>query len=342
MEHDSPQNNHVLEKPSEDACCADTPRSEPKKKTGAETNYWKIAAMVFMGLFFFNAFFRVSVAPRQGVRPATPTKTSASSAPAVDLDATLAAEKEVLPPDGVEIPLIWGDLGSRMVEAGVIDRQKFEAIYTGSGGLSEGEKALLYGADNGRLRMDAENSRFLLNLLWAFGLGNKSDVLDSGPMQDPRYGGAERFASTGGWTLANGQAMDHYSKHAFVTLTQEQADRVRAVAENIYRPCCGNNTLFPDCNHGMAMLGLLELMAAQGATEDDMYKAALAVNAYWFPDTYLTVAKYMRDTQGTSWSKVSPKEILGAAYSSSSGYQRLRQQSAPVQSSGGGGGGCGV
>jgi len=45
----------------------------------------------------------------------------------------------------------------------------------------------------------------------------------------------------------------------------------------------------------MAMLGLLELMAAQGVGEEEMYKAALAVNSYWFPDTYLTIAEYMQN-----------------------------------------------
>ena len=38
---------------------------------------------------------------------------------------------------------------------------------------------------------------------------------------------------------------------------------VEEIAGNIYRPCCGNSTAFPDCNHGMAMLGLIELMVSQ-------------------------------------------------------------------------------
>ena len=40
------------------------------------------------------------------------------------------------------------------------------------------------------------------------------------------------------------------------------------------------------------MLGLLELMASQGLSEEEMYKYALIVNSYWFPDTYLAIAKY--------------------------------------------------
>ena len=111
------------------------------------------------------------------------------------------------------------------------------------------------------------------------------------------------------------------------------------VSKNIYRPCCGNSVYFPDCNHGMAMLGLLELMAAQGTSEEEMYKAALQVNSYWFPDTYLTLAKYF-EQRGVEWSKVSPKEVLGAAYSSAQGYQQILAEVEPPQSQGGGG--CGA
>jgi hypothetical protein len=89
----------------------------------------------------------------------------------------------------------------------------------------------------------------------------------------------------------------------------------------------------------MAMLGFLELMASQGVSEPDMYKAALAVNTYWFPDTYLTIAAYLKK-QGSDWNKASPQEILGAQYSSASGYRQILTQVAPpAQRSSGG---CGV
>ena len=144
-------------------------------------------------------------------------------------------------------------------------------------------KKLLYGKNNGHVAITAENSGMMLNMLWAFGLANKNPILENGPMMDPRYGGAENFASTGGWTLAKGNTMNHYSMHQFVTLTPEQQILVERVAKNIFRPCCKNSTYFPDCNHGMAMLGLLELMASQGATETDMYRISGEVNALWFP-----------------------------------------------------------
>ena len=248
-------------------------------------------------------------------------------------------EDQVLPQEGIVLPIRWGDLGMQMMETGVIDEEKLTALYESRGGLQEDMQKLLYSSDNQEVRMTYENSGVLLNLLWGFGLGNKNSILETGPMQDPRYNGAGNFASTGGWTLARGGAMDHYSKYAFVVLTPEQQALVARVSQGIFRPCCGNSTYFPDCNHGMAMLGLLELMAANGVSEDDMYRVALQVNSYWFPDTYLTIATYFVK-QGVSWDKVSPKEALGSEYSSGSGYQRVRALVDPVQQQGGGG--CGL
>ena len=184
------------------------------------------------------------------------------------------------------LSLDWGNLGIQMVEAGVIDQEKFENLHNQKGGLTDSEREWLYGANKRHLVITPENSEMALHMLWAFGLGNKNSILLDGPMMDEKYGGAENFASTGGWTLSTGNPMDHYSMHSFVTLTEEQQILVERVAQNIYRPCCDNSTYFPDCNHGMAMLGLLELMASQGATEIEMYKMADQVNGYWFGEQY--------------------------------------------------------
>ena len=134
--------------------------------------------------------------------------------------------------------------------------------------------------------------------------------------------------------------MDHYSKHKFFNLTSDQQALVDKISRGIYRPCCGNSTHFPDCNHGMAMLGLLELMASQGASEQDIWKAALAVNSYWFPDTYMTIAAYMK-SKGIEWKDANPQEILGAGYSSGQGYAKIASQIVAPSSSQSGGG-CGV
>ncbi len=256
-----------------------------------------------------------------------------------------ALEQKVLPAEGVALPVEWGDLGVRLVQAGVIDDIKFKAMYEQRGQFTEEYKKLLSGSNQGKIIINEENAGYLLNLLWALGLSNDNPILsDTTEIANPVYSksGAvgSGFASTGGWTLAKGSAMNHYSRHKFFDLTPEQQALVDKVSRGIYRPCCNNSTHFPDCNHGMAMLGLLELMASQGVSEQDMWKAALAVNAYWFPNNYLTIATYM-EGKGVEWKDVNPQEILGINYSSGSGYAKISAQVAPSAQRRGGNG-CGV
>ncbi len=244
----------------------------------------------------------------------------------------------VLPPQGVQLPIQWGNLGQRMLRDGVIDEQSFRSSI---GVLNAADEKLLTGTWQGPVTMTDQNSRLLLDLFWAFGLANKNDILEKGEMTDPKYGGAGGFASTGGWSLAQGNAMYHYSAHSYVMLThsadssssgssvsamdQDQQILVDRVSRSIFRPCCGNSTHFPDCNHGMAMLGLLELLAANHAGEQQMYQIALSVNAYWFGPNYLDLATYFQE-QGTSWENVDPKQLLSAQYSSAQGYQQTRKK----------------
>ena len=301
-----------------------------KKKTG--NGIIIASAMISAAIFTFSGvqLYLAKVSPRSAAAGAVTAPTAQNLG---------ALQEMVMPSDGVVLPVTWGDLGRRMVQAGVIDDAQFAALYANRGGLPPDMKALLDSSDNGRITMTAENSGTLLNLLWALGLGNKNPILENGPMQDPQYGGAGNFASTGGWTLARGKTMAHYAAHQFITLTADEQALVENVAKNIYRPCCGNSVYFPDCNHGMAMLGLLELMASQGASEVEMYRTALAVNSYWFPDNYLTIARYLQG-KGIDWKAVNPKDVLGAAFSSAQGYSQIVAQTQPVQSKSSGG--CGV
>lgn len=270
---------------------------------------WKLLFVVLLGIFVLAQFFNVNFRTLFG---------SAKNQQAGIIE--ILESKE-----GITLPVKWGNLVRQMIELGVIDTEKYE-------------KALLYADNNGYIEINSQNSRVVLNLLWAFGLANKNPILEQGPMQT-RYGSAEKFASAGGWTLAKGDAMNHYSQYQFVVLTKEQQDLVEKVSKNIYRPCCGNSVYFPDCNHGMAMLGLLELLAAKGASEKEMYKIALQVNSYWFPSTYLTLAKYFQ-RRGVEWKDVEPRIVLGSAYSSVLGYREILKEVEPAQFQGGRG--CGV
>ena len=233
-----------------------------------------------------------------------------------------------------EVRVRWGAIGRQLADTGVIDAEQFEALYAERGGLSAEEKKLLTG-DAEELVITQDNASYALNILWAFGLANKNKILEEGPMQS--YGGNPGvFASTGGWTLARGSAMDHYSAHALFALTPAQQELVERVSKNVYRPCCNNPTHFPDCNHGMAMLGFLELMASQGADEKEMYTAAAKLNRMWFPGEYATVDKYL------TLKGINPdaKALVGAEYMSATGFSRVASEVEPQ--TGGGGQGCSV
>lgn len=243
-------------------------------------------------------------------------------------------------PQWVEVSVSLGGLGNQLVKAGVIDEDKFLTLYSGNKDLESEARRILSETMTSPLMITQNNLGLLLNFFWALGLANKNEILEKGPMEDKQYGGdVGRFASTGGWTLAKGQVMTHYSSHSFVPLTPERQKLVETVTKNIYRPCCNNSTYFPDCNHGMAMLGFLELLASQGASEKEMYQAALRINSYWFPGTYLTIAKFLKD-KGINWDNVNPRELLGYSFSSAAGYKNVLSQTTPPAKNSGGG--CGV
>ncbi|MBI1863926.1 hypothetical protein HYS03_01820 [Candidatus Woesebacteria bacterium] len=254
---------------------------------------------------------------------------------------------ETNPVEGFEINAKYGDLGPKMTALGVIDSIKFKEVFEKSNQpLTPDEENILTKGSDQKIKITRDNSYFLLNFFWAVGLTNKSKILDEGDMV--KYGGAKaagNFASTGGWTLAKTDAMNYYSKSPIVKLTQDQEDLVNKVASNIYRPCCNNSTAFPDCNHGMALLGVLEVMAANGETEDQMYEAAKYFNAFWFPGNYYDLAEYFKAKEGKSFKDINARTLLGKDYSSSTGYQTIKQwlttnnigDVPPKQ-----GGGCGV
>jgi hypothetical protein len=300
--------------------------------------YWKTTALILVGIVFLTLFFDINIEPRFNIPDLLAKKDKVEE---TDGKVNISElQSIVIPEEGVELPISWGDLGKRMVSDGVIDEQKFLELFQND--LQEDEKQILSGAWNDKIVMTQQNSRFILNMLWAFGLANKNDILENGEMTNEKYGGdASKFASTGGWSLSRGNVMNHYSAYPYVVLTKEQQELVDRVSSGIYRPCCGNSTHFPDCNHGMAMLGLLELMAANNASEEEIYDVALRVNALWFPQTYLDLATYFKE-QGQDWNEVDAKLVLSSEYSSGQGYQATREKIISLPKPQQGGGSCGV
>jgi hypothetical protein len=318
------------------------PTSKKQSKKNISTKFWRATALILLGIVLLTQLFDINIKPRFNFADFSAKKKEVEKTEGGSSEKVNVSELQniVIPEEGVELPIKWGDLGKRMVADGVIDNQKFTELFQNN--LSDEEQRILSGNYDDNIVLTQANSRFILNLLWAFGLANKNEILTNGEMTDEKYGGdASKFASTGGWSLSTGNVMNHYSTHPYVVLTPEQQDIVDKVSSGIYRPCCGNSTHFPDCNHGMAMLGLLELMAANNIGEQEMYEVALKVNSIWFPQTYLDLATYFKE-QGQEWDEVDPKLALGQEYSSGQGYAATRQKIESLPKPAGGGSGCGV
>ncbi len=253
---------------------------------------------------------------------------------------------EIYPPEGYTISAVFGDIGPQLLAAGAIDLPQFIEIYKQAGQpLTDEQLAILTKGSNAPIMINQENAYFLLNLFWAFGLTNQNPILTEGLMMSQGKDKAGNFASTGGWTIGVKPPMELYASTAIVHLTEEQQARLLKVASAVYRPCCDNPTHFPDCNHGMAMLGVLELMAAQNASEADMFNAAKYINAYWFPQQTLEIATFLKATQKVGFAEVDASQLVGRQYSSGSGFRRVYQwlgENGLLEQAPNRGGSCGV
>src|SRR3989344_6014963 len=94
----------------------------------------------------------------------------------------------------------------------------------------------------------------------------------------------------------------------------------------------------------LAILGVVELMISQEASDNQIFEAAKAANAFWFPDSTLELAAYFQTIKNISWQKVSPVTAVSAEYASSQGAQKINQalQEQGTLPQARGGGSCGA
>jgi hypothetical protein len=254
--------------------------------------------------------------------------------------------EQINPSDGFKLPANYGDIGPRLLAAGAIDFAPFVQLYNEIGQpLSEEQMNILKKGSDAQIVIDRSNAQFLLNLFWAVGLANQNRLLTEGPMIQNGREQVVNFASTSGWTLAARSIPDLYASTMIIQLTKEQQALLEEVAQAVYRPCCDNPTHFPDCNHGMAMLGLLELMASQGASVNAMFEAAKNVNAFWFPQQTVEVAMVIKAVKNLDFVKADARSFVGRDFSSGSGFQAVHQwlaQNGKLEQAPQAGGSCGV
>lgn len=250
---------------------------------------------------------------------------------------------KVLPEQGFQSRIALRDSAVKLVKAGVIDRAKFEALYEDRGSLPAELKTALDQSSDVPILLTRENANYYVNLLWPLGLANFMSTNKDSPVNGKSL---FNFASTGGWNLGNEEnGGAYFNKFPIVPLTSEQEALVTKIAQNTYRPCCNNSTFFQDCNHGSALLGLLQIGASQSLTAEELYREALAFNAFWFPHNYIQTALYFKAVKGIEWENIDPKLALGKDYSTISGWSGTVAKevaSRGLVSQTQGGAGCGV
>ena len=304
-------------------------------------NYWALFIVAFLlGLGGGYLLGNSDLAARYG--------NELEASVSVSQDATFTEQliEQINPPEGYPLEVKFSDIGPQLLAAGVVDYNAFVDVYENAGRpLSEEQLAILTKTSDKEIVFDRENAYFLLNFFWALGLANENPILTDGPIVEYSEGQVERFASTGGWTIATKPITEVYASAQILPLSPAQQNRVDEVAKGVFRPCCNNPTHFPDCNHGMAMLGMLELLASQDASEEELFTAAKYANAFWYPQQTLELATFYKSTQGLDFSQVDSQEIVGPNFSSGSGFQAVHQwltENGVLEGTSSGGNSCGV
>jgi hypothetical protein len=224
----------------------------------------------------------------------------------------------VLPSRGTRTTVVFGDSLLRLVRAGTIDPEKFSALYAARGGVPDWVRRLFESSSSEPILISSATAPYLLNLLWPLGLATKTRFNADSPLNGKRLA---TLASTAGWRLGRaGTGAAYFNKVTTLELSAEQEARVLAVARKTFRPCCNNSAFFQDCNHGSAMLGLLELGAAQGLSKRELYGLARTANGYWYPSQYVEMALFFATVQDTLWKDVDPARAVGAGFASASGW----------------------
>ncbi|MBI2547281.1 MAG: hypothetical protein HYW23_02435 [Candidatus Aenigmarchaeota archaeon] len=223
---------------------------------------------------------------------------------------------QVLPENGFTVDVKWGDSVSKMVKSGTLDVNKFNDIMTKRYGqpLTEEQKKLLSSDfSDEKLTINSKNAVFMMYILWAMSKQNDNQILHDSPF-------AQYFKD---YDIGVGKT--GYGDTKLITLTQDQQDIAKYVAMNSYRPCCGNPTGQPDCSHGFSALGLVELMASQGYTKDQIFDAVVKFNSFWFPATYVQDALYFKLKENKDWSNVDKELVAGKQFSSLSGSYAVKK-----------------
>ncbi len=223
------------------------------------------------------------------------------------------ATAKVIPLAGFQSRIALKDSVIKLAQYGVIDRGKFFALGQRNGNMPIELSRVLSEPSDKPILLTRDNASFYVDLLWPVGLANHMVANVDSPIAGRSL---SNFASTAGWILgAADEGARYFNKYTVVDMTPATQALTVRVAKSAFRPCCNNSTFFQDCNHGSALLGVLQLGAAQGLLEEELYREALAFNSFWFPDYYIRTALYFKVARNTEWHEVDPKLVMGSDFS---------------------------
>jgi len=223
------------------------------------------------------------------------------------------AIEEVTPSKGFTTKVKWNDVVAKMVKEKVLDPARLERVLKSKYGqeMKPEWRAVLAGK-NANLKINSDNAVFMMYVLWTLAKANNNQILFTSPF-------AKYFKN---YNIGIGKA--GYGNVNLLRLTKEQQKKAKEVAENASRPCCNNTTAQPDCSHGFSALGLVELMAAQNFSKQEMFATFVKFNSFWFPKTYVKNALYFKLAKGKDWSQVNKELVAGKGYSSLSGSYKVK------------------
>ncbi len=221
--------------------------------------------------------------------------------------------ESVTPKNGFNTDVKWNGVVSKMVKTGALDPAKLESILAKRYGqqMKPEWRAILAG-ENTNLSINNDNAVFMMYILWTLAKSNNNQILFNSPF-------VKYFKN---YNIGMGKS--GYGNMQLLSLTTEQQKKAKEVAENASRPCCNNTTAQPDCSHGYSALGLVELMASQNFTKQEMFNTFVKFNSFWFPETYIKNALYFKITEGKNWSDVNKELIAGKEYSSLGGSYKIK------------------
>ncbi len=297
-------------------------------KSGFASNKRQILLYALIGWLFFSAVYIIvngnllKVQKSASSSSTIPNTADIAAVPTTGISQSrlMALEGSMFPEKGFTFNASWGDSVKRLVENDALNASFLNEILNQSGQpLSKAELKIMNGTYSGKISINKSDSMFILYVLWGLGINNKNPIINSSILS---YKSPYELASTGGYGSLGTLSIGNLT---IITLNETQQSLAASIAANVYRPCCNNPAMFPDCNHGAAQLALIELMASQGRNQTQIYNALKDFNSFYYPQQYLEAAIFFNSTQGKAWNGVAAKQLLSYNFSSASGYSALHR-----------------